>query len=38
MEITTNGNFVSFWDKANNRAGVKQVATALGIILPDSQD
>lgn len=35
VETTTNGNFVSFWDKATNRAGVKQVADALGVTLPN---
>lgn len=37
-QTTTHGNFVSFWDKAKNRAGLKQVADALGVTLPNQQD
>lgn len=37
VETTTNGHFVSFWDKALNRAGVEQVALALGVTLPNPQ-
>lgn len=37
VETTTNGNFVSFWDKASNRAGVNQIAEALDITLPNPQ-